>query len=146
MNQSGYLFLGLTAIVAALSAVLAYAVVKFVVAARDLTRRNRQDGGEAAFMTTAMEDAMRSLREQERAMKARAEASERLSGEIIASMTSGLLVVGHDAEVRTVNPAGRRLLNLPDAQWTGGFRELLAHAEPLADVIDESLAGGRAVF
>ena len=36
MNQSAYLFLGLTAIVAALSAILTYAVVRFVVAARGL--------------------------------------------------------------------------------------------------------------
>jgi hypothetical protein len=32
-------------------------------------------------------------------------------------MTSGLLVVGHDAEY-TINPAGRRLLDLPDEVWS----------------------------
>jgi hypothetical protein len=79
MNQSGYLFLGLTAIVAALSAVLAYAVVRFAVGARALARSGRREGGEAAFMTNAMEEALLNLRQQERAMKARAEASERLS-------------------------------------------------------------------
>ena len=87
MNQSAYLFLGLTAIVAALSAVLAYAVVRFAVAARGLAKGQRREGGEAAFMTNAMEEALQNLRQQERAMKARAEASERLSDEIVASLT-----------------------------------------------------------
>ena len=118
MNQSGYLFLGLTAIVAALSAVLAYAVLRFIVAARNITQGRRGSGGEAVFVTTAMEDALRDLRTQERAMKARAEASERLSDEIVASLTSGLLVVDFGGIVRTLNPAGRRLLGLPDADWT----------------------------
>jgi signal transduction histidine kinase len=147
MSQSGYLLLGLTAIVAALAGVLAFAVAKLFAAARQTTKDLRKDGAETAFMASAMEDAMRRLRDQERAMKARAEASERLSGEIIASMTSGLLVVGYDGEVRTLNPAGRKLLNMPDAaDRSGGFRDVLRQARPLADVIDESLASGRAVF
>ena len=153
MTESGYLLLGLTAIVAALAGILAYAVVKIFAAARASTKDLRKEGMETAFMAAAMEEAMRSLRDQERAMKARAEASERLSNQIIASMTSGLLVVGHDGHVRTINPAGRRLLNLPEEEWTGapdvssveGFRELLAGAQSLAEVIDESLATGRAV-
>ena len=62
-------------------------------------------------------------------MKARAEASERLSGEIIASMTSGLLVVSQDGVVRTLNPAGRRLLGLPRRDWMRDYREVLAGAD-----------------
>jgi signal transduction histidine kinase len=140
MNQSGYLFLGLTAIVAALSAILAFALAKFVVAARDLTKGRRSEGGEAAFMTTAMEDALRNLRVQERAMKARAEASERLSDEIVASLTSGLLVVDHTGVIRTLNPAGRRLLALPDAEWTSRpYGDVLAGVPALASLIDECL-------
>ena len=61
-------------------------------------------------MTAAMEEALGRLRLREQAMTARAEASERLSGEIIASLTSGLLVVGDDRRVKSLNPAGRRLL------------------------------------
>lgn len=144
MTEGGYLLLGLTAIVASLAGVLAFAVARILTAARETTK-DRKEGTETAFMAAAMEDAMRRLRDQERAMKARAEASERLSGEIIASMTSGLLVVGHDGGVRTINPAGRRLLGLPEGNWEGGFRDVLADASPLADVIDECLAGGRAV-
>src|SRR5687767_7681590 len=139
MSQSGYLFLGLTAIVAALSAVLAYAVIKFIVAARDLSKKGRSNGAETALMANAMEDALRSLRQQERAMKARAEASERLSDEIVASLTSGLLVVDFGGVVRTLNPAGRKLLGLPEADWTRPYREVLGGAPELAALIDECL-------
>jgi signal transduction histidine kinase len=145
MNQSGYLFLGLTAIVAALAAVLTYAVVKFVVAARELRNRTKPDGGASALMTGAMEDALRTLRLQERAMKARAEASERLSDEIVASLTSGLLVVDETGVIRTLNPAGRRLLALPEADWNRPFREVLAAIPQLVSLIEECLTNAAPV-
>ena len=136
MSQSGYLFLGLTAIVAVLAAVLAFAVLKLFAAARADTRDGRTEGTETAFMAAAMEDALTTLRSKERAMKARAEASERLSSEIVANLTSGLLVVNEDGVVRTMNPTGRKLLGLPEADWNGPFRDVLANAAPLGDVID----------
>src|SRR4051812_25220472 len=105
MTQKAYLLLGLTAIVAALAGLLAYAIAKMFSGARALAKSGAPGGGETAFMASAMEDALSKLRIQERAMKARAEASERLSSEIIASMTAGLLVVGQDGVVRTLNPA-----------------------------------------
>src|SRR5690349_14118194 len=137
MTQSGYLFLGLTAIVASLSAVLAYAVLRFIVAARAMAKGATGHGGEAVFVTTAMEDALRDLRSQERAMKARAEASERLSDEIVASLTSGLLVVDFGGIVRTLNPAGRKLLGLADSDWNCPYGELLGGTPELAALIDE---------
>jgi signal transduction histidine kinase len=140
MTHSGLLFLGLTAVIAALAAVLAYSLVKFGVAARDIGKQRGSDSSQAALMTSALEDALKSLRVQERAMKARAEASERLSEQIVASLTSGLLVVDHTGTVRMLNPAGRRLLGLPDAEWTGPYREVLSSATALADLIDECLA------
>jgi signal transduction histidine kinase len=140
MNQSAYLFLGLTAIVAALAGVLAYSLVKFIVAARDVGKSRKNEGGQSAFKATAMEDELRNLRVQERAMKARAEASERLSEQIVASLTSGLLVVDNTGIVRTLNPAGRRLLGLPDTDLTRPHREVLSSAPALADLIDECLA------
>ena len=142
MTHSAYLFLGLTAIVAGLVGVLAFAVAKFVTAAREVTRDGRKEGAETAFMASAMEEAMAKLRTQERAMKARAEASERLSGEIIASMTSGLLVVDENGRVRTLNPAALRLLGLSDADRDGPFRTVLEGAESLAEVLDECRATG----
>ena len=77
-------------------------------------------------------------------MKARAEASERLSGEIIASMTSGLLVVDEGGNVRTLNPAAPRCSACRTADWKGPFREVLAGAGSLVAVIDECLATGKA--
>ena len=146
MTQSGYLLLGLTAIVAALAGVLAFAVAKFVAAARQVTRDVRKDGAETAFMASAMEDAVNRLRQQERLMKERAEASERVSGEIVASMTSGLMVVDELGIVRTLNPAGRRLLGLPEADWSRNFHDVLSGASPLADVVAECLASGRPIM
>ena len=139
MSQNAYLFLGLTAVVAALSAVLAYAILRIFAAARAATHKDRTAGAETAFMAAAMEDAVRKLRDGERAMKARAEASERLSSEIVASLTSGLLVVDRDGIVRRLNPAGERMLNLPHGTWEGPYRDVLRDAGPLADVLEECL-------
>jgi PAS domain S-box-containing protein len=143
MTQSGYLFLGLTAIVGALCGVLAFAVVKFFAAARNAANAGSLAGKETAFMAAAMEQAVGQLRSQERAMKARAEASERLSSEIIASMTSGVLVVDDTGMVRTLNPAGRALLRLSEEAATGHYREALSREAPLAEVVAECLANGR---
>ncbi len=145
MTRSGYLFLGLTAIVGMLAAVLAFAVLRLFAAARAAAKAEKAEGTETAFMAAAIEEAVSRLRTQERAMKARAEASERLSSEIIASMTSGLLVVSEDRHVRTLNPAARKMLALPDADWSGDFREVLADAAPLADVVEECLASARPI-
>lgn len=145
MNQTGFLFLGLTAIVAALAGVLAFAVMRIFAAAKTVAREQRGAGTETAFMAKAMEDALQTLRTQERAMKARAEASERLSDEIIASMTSGLLVVSARGEVRTLNPAGRRLLGLVDEPSVDRLTEVLRYAQPLAELIEECVSGGRAI-
>ena len=112
MSQSGYLFLGLTAIVAALSGVLAYAILRIFAAARAATRDDRKAGSETAFMAAAMEDAVRKLRDGERAMKARAEASERLSGEIVASLTAA--DAGRDQRQLHILPAHGQ-----PAAWTG---------------------------
>lgn len=142
MTQSGYLLLGLTAIVGVLAAVLAFAVLKIGAAARRSAREARAAGAETAFMAAAMEEALGKLRLEERAMHARAEASERLNSEIVASLTSGLLLVDQNGRVRMLNPAGRRLLGLPDANWEGPLRDVLAGAVPLADAVVECLSTG----
>lgn len=145
MTQSGYLFLGLTGIVAALAAILAFAVLRFFEAGRTAARHSRLEGTETAFMAAAVEEAVKKLKSQERAMKERAEASERLSSEIIASLTSGLLVVAQDGTVRIINPAGRSFLRLPDADPSGHVRAVLSDAQPLADAIEECLATNKAI-
>ena len=145
MNQSGALLLGLTVIVGGLAAVLAFAVLRIFAAARTVSKDQRAEGAETAFMATALEGALEALRTQERAMKARAESSERLSDEIITSMTSGLLVVSARGEVRTLNPAGRVLLGLAEDDEVGGLREVLRHAPSLAGIIEECATTGRAI-
>ena len=145
MTQTGYLFIGLTVIVAVLAAVLAFAILKIFAAARAMSTSDRTLGNETAFMATAMEDALQTLRTQERAMKARAEASERLSDEIITSMTSGLLVVSQSGEVRTINPAGRRLLGLGETAEFRGLQDVLRYAPSLRGIIEECATTGRAI-
>ena len=147
MTKSAYTLLGLTAIVAALSGVLAFVVLRAFAAARSMALGRRNDtGSEAAFMTAAMEEALARLRLREQALAARAEASERLSDEIIASLTSGLLVVGDDHRVRSLNPAGRRLLGMPETDRSGEIGGvLLGAAAPLAHVIEECLKSGEPV-
>jgi len=140
MNQYAYALIGLTALVAALVGLLTFAALRFGTAVRDMRKQLHAEGGERAFMAAALQEAVTKLRVQERAMAARAEASERLSGQIVSSLTAGLLVVGLDGEVRSLNPAGHRLLGLPEGASVGHFRELLARAAPLGAVIDECLA------
>jgi signal transduction histidine kinase len=85
------------------------------------------------------------LKAQERVAAARAEESERLNGEIIASLTAGLLVVGLKGEVRIINPAGRRLLGVVEDALPHDYRTMIA--EPaLSGVIDECLSTGEAVM
>ena len=144
MTEQGALLIGLTAIVAGLVGVLAFSVAKIIAASRALGKE-RGPGAETAFMATAMEQAVQRLREQERAMKERAEASERLSDEIVASITSGLLVVTGDRVVRTLNPAGRRILGVADGpdgpEGPEGPNRLMHHllrtAAPLAAVVED---------
>jgi PAS domain S-box-containing protein len=145
MTKAGTLLLLLTAIVAALAGILAFAVSKFFAAARTATRAAREGGAETAFMAAAMEEALQKMRKQERAMQARAEASERLSGEIIASLTSGLLVVSQEGIIRTLNPAGQQLLGLPNSELMRDYREELAGSSALADVIQECLVARRPI-
>jgi PAS domain S-box-containing protein len=137
INATGYAFLGLTVIVAMLVGVVMFAFLKFSAAARD-TRRNLGDSRmESVLLATALEDAITRLKAQERATAARADASERLSVQIITSLTSGLIVVDSDGSVQTVNPAARRILQLPDG--TLSPETALDGVAPLRDVIVESL-------
>ena len=144
LTPSAYTLLGLTALVAALVSVLAFALLRFAAAAAD-TRRNRRSGGaETALLSAALQEAVTKLKAQERATAARADASERLSGEIISSLTAGLLVVGLWEEVRILNPAGLRMLGLPESLRPEAYRRS-PREQPLRDVIDECLTRRRPI-
>ena len=141
MSPSASALLGLTAIVACLVAVLTFAFLRFVFAARETRRQTRSTGADTAILSAALHEAVAKLKLQERAMAARAEASERLSGEIISSLTAGALVVALDGNVETLNPAGRRILEMrDDAHYERSRRE-----QPLLDVVDECLKSGKPI-
>ena len=144
LTPNAYALLGLTAIVAALVSVVVFAMLKFMSAARD-TRRQMRNPSESAVMSVALQEAVAKLKAQERATAARAEASERLSGEIISSLTAGLLVVGLERDTRILNPAGRRMLGLSDAASTDEVQRAL-EGLTLLRVIDECLTSGSAVM
>jgi two-component system sensor histidine kinase HydH len=137
LSRSAYALLGLTAIVAALVSVIAFAVLRFI-AAVGATRQRSREGGEMALLSLALQEAVAKLKAQERATAARADASERLSDEIITSLTAGLLVVGLNSEIRILNPAGRRMLGSAESPPLEDYHRVLA--EPLSRMIDECLA------
>jgi signal transduction histidine kinase len=144
MNAGGYALIGLTAVVAVLASMLAFAVMRFMTAARAMTRPERRISTENALLSAALEESVARLKAQERATAARADASERLSSEIISSLTAGLMVVGLKGEVRIINPAGRRLLSVPQDAAPDDYRRLIG--EPaLSQVIDECLSTSVAV-
>ena len=144
MTQSGYALIGLTVIVAVLAAVIAFALLRFIAAARD-TRSQLRGGADTALLSAALQDAVTKLKAQERAMSARAAASEQLSGQIVDSLTAGLLVVDRSGRVEILNRAGRRLLGISADPVATDYRELLASAPPLVEVVAESLESGRAI-
>jgi signal transduction histidine kinase len=142
MTPDALAFLGLTAIVGSLVAVLMFAVLRIFSAARSPVLRG--SGADSSMLAAALQDAVTKLKAQERAMELRAEASERLSEEIIASLSSGLLVVSLDGKVQIVNPVGRRLLGLGAGQHQGAdYGDVLSHAAPVAALIAQCLKSGQ---
>jgi signal transduction histidine kinase len=145
MSSFAYTLAGLTAIVGVLMGVLIFALLRFSAAARDSKRHLRESGAETAFLAAALQDAVGKLKAQERAMSVRAEASEKLSGEIVASLTAGLLVVDSRGAVKILNPAGRHLLGWKGDDVPAHYHQLLGGAKPLADAIDECCATGEPI-
>lgn len=143
LNPNAYALIGLTAIVAALIGVLMFAALRFAAAARESSKHLRENKSESAFVTAALHEALTKLKAQEREMSARAEASERLSSEIVQSLSSGLLVVGSDGRLRILNPAGRRLLSRDDSALTKPYRNVLPPA--LSQLVEECLKKGQPI-
>ena len=138
MSDNPYaLLVELTIVVALLVSLVVYTMLRFMEAART-SRKRSKDSKEMVLLSAALHDAVAKLQAQERATAARADASERLSEEIILSLTAGLLVVDLNAKIRILNPAGRRVLGLAHSTPLSDYRQVLA--EPLSQVIDECLA------
>src|SRR5688572_26087262 len=121
-------------------AVGTFAVLRFAAAARDSRRHLRESGADTAVLTAALHEAVQKLRVQERAMTERAEASERLSTQIVDSITAGLLVVDRDGRVQILNPAGRRMLGIDEQTTWSHYADLPPAGAPLAGVIQECLS------
>ena len=146
MTQYGYAFLGLTVMVAVFAGLLTFALLRLVAGVRDARRRMRQTGGsEVAMLSGALHEAVAKLRAQEQAMSARAAASERLSHQIVESLTAGLLVVDGAGRVEILNPAARKLLDVTADPVGMSYDVLLRHAAPLRDVIGEGLQGANPI-
>jgi signal transduction histidine kinase len=97
------------------------------------------------MLSMALQDAVTRLKAQERATSARADASEQLSSQIVNSLTAGLMVVDGTGRVETLNPAGRRLLEVTADPIGLNYQQLLARVAPLRDVIAECQAMGSTV-
>ena len=145
MTQEGYAFLGLTGIVAGLVAVLMFAFLRFASGARDARRALSERGSEAAFLAAALQDAVTKLKVQEQAMTARAAASEQLSGDIVESLTAGLLVVDRGGRVQIFNRAGRRMAGVTGDPIGASYRTVLAAVPPLWQLVEECLSTARPI-
>ncbi len=137
--------LGLTVVVGVLCAVLIFSVRRIFSAARNQQRGQGGHERDSAVLSVALEEAIGRLKKQERETAERAAASERLSEQIISSLASGLLVVGLDGAMRIVNPAARRMLNLPDGPMVGDHHSIIDESS-LSEIIDECLSTGRAIL
>jgi PAS domain S-box-containing protein len=102
----------------------------------------RESGGESAMLSMALQDALTQLKLQERAMAARAEASERLADQIVEGLTSGLVVVDRTGTVQAINPAAQRILEIDETVTGRSFRDALKPATALSDLIAEALEVG----
>jgi signal transduction histidine kinase len=145
ITPAGYAFIGLTALVGVLVAILVFALLRFASAARDTRHHLGGRHSETALLSAALEEAVGRLKAQEQANRARAEASERLSAQIVDSLVSGLLVVSGDGHVRMLNPAARRILAVGDVDLPVPWEGLLSRWPALAEVVRESLESGVAV-
>jgi signal transduction histidine kinase len=144
MSEYGYALLGLASIIAMIVVVMMFAMLRFAARARQ-ARSRLPPGGDTMLLSSALQDAVTRLQAQERAMSARAAASERLSSQIVDSITAGLLVVDRSGRVEILNPAGRRMLEVKGDAVGGDYGELLAAAAPLRDAILECLTTGHAI-
>ena len=144
MNPQAYALLGITALVAMLVAVVTWALLRFVSAARE-TRHRLRDTGDSPLLAVALQDAVHKLRAQERAMTERAEASEALGTQIVNSLTAGLLLVDREGFVRIINPAGQKMLGV-DASLEGTLISALSPAAaPLVTIVNQCLSTGEAI-
>ena len=145
MTQTGYAFLGLTAIVGGLVAVLVFALLRFAAGAREARRNLTERGADSPLLAIALQEAVAKLKAQEQAMTARAAASEQLSGDIVESLTAGLLVVDRSGRVEIFNGAGRAMVGVTANPVGSDYHKVLAAFPPLVQLIEECLTTARPI-
>lgn len=134
--------LALLAILVAIAVLFVVVLIRTIKVASGRGSARRSDAhGESAMLSMALQDALTKLRQQERAMAARAEASERLADQIVEGLTSGLVVVDRGGMVQAINPAARRILEIGEGGAGQLFRRVLQPASALSDLIAEALEG-----
>jgi PAS domain S-box-containing protein len=141
LNAAGLALLGVTLIIVVLLIVVVLRFAKMASGRGAAARRTAESKTESAMLSMALQEALTKLKQQERATAARAEASERLAGQIVEGLTSGLVVVDRGGMVQSVNPAARRILDLTRDGVGEPFRDVLVSAPAMSDVINEALQG-----
>ena len=143
LDFAGFALLGIALVTAILLVVMLVRIVK-VASGRNAARRGERN--ESAVLSMALQEALVKLKAQERATAARADASQRLADQIVEGLTSGLVVVDRAGMVQSVNPAARRILDLQVDPTGRPFREALAGARAMTDLIGEALQGGSPIL
>ena len=142
MNASTLSFasMAMLGILLAIAILFVVVMVRAIRVASGRGNARRESGGETAMLSMALQDAMMKLKAQERAMAARAEASERLADQIVEGLTSGLVVVDRAGMVQAINPAAKRILGI-DGGAGKPYRDVLRPVQPLSGLIQEALEG-----
>jgi PAS domain S-box-containing protein len=133
--------MAMLAILLAIAVMFVVVMIKAIKVASGRGNARRESGGESAMLSIALQDTLTKLKQQERAMAARAEASERLADQIVEGLTSGLVVVDRGGIIQAINPAARRILGLGEDGAGSTFRQALRPAPALSDLIAEALEG-----
>ena len=146
LDFAGFALLVVTLFTVVLLVVVLMRVAKVLSGRGAAAKRAAESRGESAMLSVALQEALTKLKQQERATAARAEASERLASQIVEGLTSGLVVVDRSGVVQSVNPAARRILGIDQDGLGMPFRELLAPAPAMSNVISEALQGASPIL
>jgi PAS domain S-box-containing protein len=145
MTEYNVVTLGFTTAIVVVVMVLIFAVLRLASAAKGARRRLRETGSETAMLSMALQDAVSKLKAQEHAMSIRAIASEQLNGQIVESLSAGLLVVDRAGHIEILNPAGHRLLAAPGDVAGRDYRAFLERAPGLRALVTRCLDNGTSV-
>jgi signal transduction histidine kinase len=134
VTEQAYALMGLLASVTVCALALGFALGRLTGPRRHGSRAAQSE----QVLASALEDGLARLRAQQKAMSDRAEASERLSAQIVESLSAGLLLVDARGVVELLNPAGRRLLHVSGEDSVGRpVSEVLGRLPALASLVDD---------